>query len=188
MSRNEFNGTVRRMTEVVYKTRGRQCPYCSGEGRTRAVRKDGTPGKAIRVCKPCGGSGVLYEPTREVAGFKIVPRTPFDTASAGFRTDKVTLEERLDELQGDAREFVSAYTRYNALKTYINTFVEGMENNVDDHGFIHPEFMQCVTATGRLSSLTRTFRICHEVIPSQYARWSRVASRTVSSWRATTRN
>ena len=158
MSRNEFNGTVRRMTEVVYKTRGRQCPYCSGEGRTRAVRKDGTPGKAIRVCKPCGGSGVLYEPTREVAGFKIVPRTPFDTASAGFRTDKVTLEERLDELQGDAREFVSAYTRYNALKTYINTFVEGMENNVDDHGFIHPEFMQCVTATGRLSSRNPNFQ------------------------------
>ena len=61
-------------------------------------------------------------------------------------------------MQGDAREFVSAYTRYNALKTYINTFVEGMENNVDDHGFIHPEFMQCVTATGRLSSRNPNFQ------------------------------
>ena len=158
MSAAEFKGTVRRQTDVVYKTRGEQCPKCSGEGRTRALRKDGTPGKAIRICKPCGGAGVLYVPTGQVAGFKIVPRTTWDTASAGFRTDKVTLEERLDELRGDAREFVSAYTRYNALKTYINTFVEGMENNVDDHGFIHPEFMQCVTATGRLSSRNPNFQ------------------------------
>ena len=158
MSAAEFKGTVRRQTDVVYKTRGEQCPKCSGEGRTRALRKDGTIGKAIRICKPCGGAGVLYVPTGQVAGFKIVPRTTWDTASAGFRTDKVTLEERLDELRGDAREFVSAYTRYNALKTYINTFVEGMENNVDDHGFIHPEFMQCVTATGRLSSRNPNFQ------------------------------
>ena len=158
MSAAEFKGTVRRQTDVVYKTRGEQCPHCAGEGRTRALRKDGSIGKAIRICKPCGGAGVLYVPTGQVAGFKIVPRTTWDTASAGFRTDKVTLEERLDELRGDAREFVSAYTRYNALKTYINTFVEGMENNVDDHGFIHPEFMQCVTATGRLSSRNPNFQ------------------------------
>ena len=158
MSDKEFRGTVRRMTDVVYRTKGQQCPRCAGEGRTRALRKDGTPGKAVRVCKPCGGSGVLYVPTGQVAGFKLVPRNTWDTAAAGFRADKVTLEERLDELQGDAREFVSAYTRYNALKTYINTFVEGMENNVDDHGFIHPEFMQCVTATGRLSSRNPNFQ------------------------------
>ena len=135
MAEKEFRGTVRRMTDVVYKTKGQQCPKCSGEGRTRALRKDGTPGKAIRVCKVCGGSGVLYVPTGQVAGFKMVPRNTWDTAAAGFRADKVTLEERLDELQGDAREFVSAYTRYNALKTYINTFVEGMENKVIEGAF-----------------------------------------------------
>ena len=81
-----------------------------------------------------------------------------DTASAGFKTDKVTLEDRLSELDGDGREFCEAYIRYNALRTYLSTFVEGMKNNVDEDSFIHPEFMQCVTATGRLSSRNPNFQ------------------------------
>ena len=81
-----------------------------------------------------------------------------DVASAGFKTDKVTLEERAPELSGPARDFAEAYVRYNALRTYISTFVEGMQNNVDENGFIHPEFMQCVTATGRLSSRNPNFQ------------------------------
>jgi DNA polymerase-1 len=82
----------------------------------------------------------------------------YDTASAGFRTDKDTLEERREELRGDAREFVESYVRYNALRTYLGTFVEGIKNNVDGKKFIHPEFMQCVTATGRLSSRNPNFQ------------------------------
>ena len=79
-------------------------------------------------------------------------------AAAGFRTDKDTLDERRDNLQGDGREFVESYVRYNALRTYLNTFVEGIKNNVDSKGFIHPEFMQYVTATGRLSSRNPNFQ------------------------------
>jgi len=48
--------------------------------------------------------------------------------------------------------------RYNALRMYLGTFVEGMKNNVDDYGIVHPEFMQCVTATGRLSSRNPNFQ------------------------------
>ena len=50
------------------------------------------------------------------------------------------------------------YIRYNALRTYLSTFVEGMKNNVDDHAFIHPEFQQTITATGRLSSRNPNFQ------------------------------
>ena len=158
MGRGEFNQTVRRMTDLVYKTRAETCTSCNGHGRTRVTKKDGTLGKAVRVCRRCDGKGVLYIPTGEVAGFKMSPRNPYDVASAGFRTDKDTLDERAIELSGDAHEFVTGYVRFNALRTYLNTFVEGIKNNVDSKGYIHPEFMQCVTATGRLSSRNPNFQ------------------------------
>ena len=158
MKKTVFASTVRRMTEVVRKTVGSRCAGCIGFGRVRPVNKNGEPSKALRICKPCNGAGVIYTPTSEVAGFKVVPRDPYDTASAGFKTDKTTLEDRAIELSGDAKEFATAYIRYNALRTYLNTFVEGMKNNVDENGIIHPEFMQCVTATGRLSSRNPNFQ------------------------------
>ena len=158
MSAKDFRISVRSNTDVVYKTVGSRCATCLGFGRVRPVRKDGKPSKALRICKTCGGKGVVYMPTSQVAGFKIVPRNVRDVASAGFKTDKETLADRELELSGDAREFASAYVRYNALRMYLGTFVEGMKNNVDDYGFIHPEFMQCVTATGRLSSRNPNFQ------------------------------
>ena len=158
MKRTVFASTVRCMTEVVRKTVGSRCAGCIGFGRVRPVNKNGEPSKALRICKPCNGAGVIYTPTQEVAGFKLVPRDPYDTAAAGFKTDKTTLEDRAIELSGDAKEFATAYIRYNALRTYLNTFVEGMKNNVDENGIIHPEFMQCVTATGRLSSRNPNFQ------------------------------
>ena len=158
MRNTDFVRYVRKMTDIVYKTVGKQCEECVGLGRVRLPRKDGSLGKAKRICRKCEGKGVIYLSTGEVAGFKMIPRTPRDTASAGFKTDKVTLDDRLTELEGDAREFCEAYIRYNALRTYLSTFVEGMKNNVDEESFIHPEFMQCVTATGRLSSRNPNFQ------------------------------
>ena len=158
MTRNVFKHNVRNMTDVVYKTIGSQCSSCEGEGRYLFTKKDGTKSSMRRVCKVCKGMGIKYERTREVAGFKLVPRGVNDVASAGFKADKVTLEDRRSELTGEAREFVESYVRYNALRTYLSTFVEGMENNVDDYGFIHPEFMQTITATGRLSSRNPNFQ------------------------------
>lgn len=158
MSGKDFRLAVRNNTDVVFKTIGEQCRTCVGFGRVRPVRKDGTPSKALRICKTCDGKGVVYRPTSDVAGFKMVPRNVRDVASAGFKTDKETLAERELELSGPAREFASSYVRYNALRMYLGTFVEGMKNNVDDYGIVHPEFMQCVTATGRLSSRNPNFQ------------------------------
>jgi hypothetical protein len=91
MSGKEFRTNVSMNTEVIYKTEAERCAGCSGSGRIRLTRKDGTPSKALRICKACGGEGVIYKPTSEVAGFKIIPRNVRDVASAGFRTDKETL-------------------------------------------------------------------------------------------------
>ena len=158
LSKKEFNYTVRDETSILYKTVASKCTACKGQGRKKVVKKDGTEGKAVRVCKPCNGEGILYVPTKEIAGFKIIPRDSWDTASAGFKTDHTTLKERLDELSGDAREFAESYSRYNALRTYLSTFVEGLKNNKDENNIVHPDFMQCVTATGRLSSRNPNFQ------------------------------
>jgi len=158
MNKGEFKHHYLMETEVLYKTRGSQCSDCKGKGRYNPLRKDGTVGKAVRVCKTCDGTGVRYESTGEVAGFKLIPRDPFDTAAAGFKTDKSTLEEVMTDLRGDAREFAEGYVRYSAVRTYLRSFVEGMENNMDADGFIHTEYMQCVTATGRLSSRNPNFQ------------------------------
>ena len=93
MSRAEFKGYVLRETDVVYKTVGSQCQDCGGKGRYNPLRKDGSIGKAVRICKTCDGKGVVYTNTSEVAGFKMVPRDAFDVAAGGFKTDKETLEE-----------------------------------------------------------------------------------------------
>ena len=158
MSGKQFRKTVKDNTRIFYKAEGEQCSDCKGQGRYHPLKKDGTVGKAVRVCKSCGGTGVIYRTTGVVAGFKMIPRNVRDVAAAGFKTDRETLEEQFTELRGDARVFAEKYIRYNALRTYLNTFVEGIKNNVDDHGFIHPEFMQCVTATGRLSSRNPNFQ------------------------------
>jgi DNA polymerase I-like protein with 3'-5' exonuclease and polymerase domains len=158
MTPKQFRRSVSDNTKIFYKAVGSQCTDCRGEGRFNPLKKDGTVGKAVRICRSCDGSGVIYRSTGEIAGFKMVPRNVRDVAAAGFKTDRETLEERALELSGTARVFAEKYVRYNALRTYLNTFVEGIKNNVDDKGFIHPEFMQCVTATGRLSSRNPNFQ------------------------------
>ena len=158
MKQSEFKHAVSDNTTVIRRTIGSQCMHCEGTGRVSFTRKDGSISKAKRICSACNGKGITYVDTGKTAGFKISPRGVADVAAGGFKTDKETLEQRLDDLSGEAKEFVAAYIRYSAIRTYLSNFVDGMFNNLDHDDFIHPEFMQCVTATGRLSSRNPNFQ------------------------------
>ena len=158
MSPTLFKDTVKQLAPVVLKTRGERCTHCNGTGRIRSRLKSGALSKVQTKCKVCGGTGVVYTHLREAAGLRVIPRGPEDTAAAGFKTDKETMSQIRLELEGKAREFVDKYTRYSMIRTYLNTFVDSLEKYQDDRGFIHPNFNQCVTATGRLSSSRPNFQ------------------------------
>lgn len=158
MKHAEFKRAVSDNTTVVRRTIGSQCSECSGQGRLSFTKKDGTQSSQRRICKRCDGVGMTYVDTGKTAGFKLSPRGVMDIAAGGFKTDKDTLEQRLDDLTGEARDFVESYIRYSAIRTYLSNFVDGIANNLDSNGYIHPEFMQCVTATGRLSSRSPNFQ------------------------------
>jgi DNA polymerase I-like protein with 3'-5' exonuclease and polymerase domains len=158
MSRRVFVDVVKRLAPVQRKTQGKPCSECGGHGRKKAYTKAGKISKIQKKCAPCGGVGVIYTDLPEAAGLKVVPRNPYDVASAGFKTDKQTLMELSYSQEGVAKEFIDKYMRYSQIRTYLNTFVESLESYQDEECFIHPQFMQCVTSTGRLSSRAPNFQ------------------------------
>ena len=65
----------------------------------------------------------------------------------GFSTDADTLEEI-----APLHPIVNDVLQYRFLTKLDSTFVEGLLKQRDGNGRIHSRFMQCVTATGRISS------------------------------------
>src|SRR5690606_39011485 len=57
-----------------------------------------------------------------------------------------------------AVEFLTKKKRLNAVNTYLNSFVGGIERWTRDDGILHPNFNQCVARTGRLSSSDPNFQ------------------------------
>ena len=153
-----FAEHVKTLAPAQKKTLGKQCFSCSGAGKLYFTKKDGSRSVNQRACKQCKGAGVLYTVLQNVAGLKIRPRGTQDVSASGFKTDQTTLEDRMLEFEGQAKEFVEKYTRYSRIRTYLNTFVEGIDKGKDENGIIHPQFMQCVTSTGRLSSRNPNFQ------------------------------
>ena len=49
-----------------------------------------------------------------VAGFQQRPRSVYDIAEAGFRTDKLTLTKIAGEAEGEFKTFIDAIVRHNA--------------------------------------------------------------------------
>ena len=158
LSRTQFTRMVAQMTQPIYKTRSHQCIHCSGQGRIQKIKVNGEPYKNLSPCHHCSGTGIIYEETKARAGFTLNPSFVSDVSEGGFKTDRVTLGKLTNTDDAELNEFIECITRYNALETYLNTFVEGIKSHCNKDGSLHPKFMQCVTATGRLSSRDHNFQ------------------------------
>lgn len=154
MSTYEFVNNVKKYTQIIYKTTTVQCQECRGTGKIQRIKVDGLPFAKQSTCSICRQSGIIYIPTKEIAGFKLIPSSAEETAIGGFSTNGEVLERLLLNAKGDAREFLTKYKRANQISTYISTFVMGIKRGIDasTNSIIHTSFMQHVTATGRLSS------------------------------------
>ena len=149
---------VVRQTRLLYKTKVESCNKCGGSGHFYAMKKDGTIGKQRRICKACRGKGVVYIRQKEIAGFKMNINSVDDITVHGFKTDKGMIDKLVSSANSQQKIFVESYSRYNAIKTYLKTFIEGIQKGLDSKDKIHPQFMQCVTSTGRLSSRNPNFQ------------------------------
>ena len=157
-SRLQFRNLVTDNTIPIFKTVAQQCLHCKGKGVIKKIKKDGSPFKNYTKCPDCDGDGYIYSSIAKIAGFRQRPRNVYDIAESGFRTDKLTLNKIAAEAEGEFKEFIDAIVRHNAVDTYLNTFVEGLKNFTNEKGFLHPKFMQAITATGRLSSRDPNFQ------------------------------
>ena len=157
-SLNQFRSLVKANTAPVYKTSASKCLPCDGKGVTKRIKKDGSPYKNYTKCSDCDGDGFIYHKMAKLAGFNQVPKSVYDISESGFRTDKITLSKLSAESEGELREFLDAIVRYNAIDTYLSTFISGIKDHTDGKGMLHPKFMQAVTATGRLSSRDPNFQ------------------------------
>jgi DNA polymerase I-like protein with 3'-5' exonuclease and polymerase domains len=157
-SRQQFRNLVSDNTDLIHRTVAQQCLTCKGKGVIKKIKKDGSPFKNYTKCPDCDGDGYIYTPMAKIAGFRQRPRSVYDIAESGFRTDRITLSKIASEAEGEFKEFIDAIVRHNAVDTYLNTFVEGLKNFTNEKGFLHPKFMQAITATGRLSSRDPNFQ------------------------------
>ena len=168
MTPAQFNAAVRATTKIIYKTDAVSCCDCSGIGtiqKFKMVTKiklgkkykvSGDPYKNRTKCKTCSGLGAIYQSNGIVAGLKMVPDSAFDAAMGGFKTDKETIKRLVAKAEAKnndtAIEFLTKMSRLNAITTYLDSFVAGIEKGTRSDGLLHANFNQCVAATGRLSS------------------------------------
>jgi len=158
LTKSEFVVAVRELTVPIYRTRASQCPTCGGRGHIVQYKKDGTPAKRPSKCKVCDGKGIVYTSTGVIAGLRCVPTGPEIATALGFSTDGDTLDLLKSNGKGRAVEFLTALSRKNAIDTYITTFIGGIKRGIRADGLLHTSFMQCVAATGRLSSRDPNFQ------------------------------
>ena len=156
MKKSAFDAAVKKNSELVYKTTAIQCKNCFGRGYTNFTKKDGTIGKARRICKECNKAGILYIPSKKIAGLKFTPPSSSWVANHGFSTSKTNIE-MLEETakrrnMAEAESFLYKVRRLSALDTYLSSFVEGIETFMKSDNKLHVRLVQHRTTTGRLAS------------------------------------
>ena len=174
MSKSEFAAAVRSTTMVVNRTDAVCCPICNGRGTIqkykmvtrqkngKKYKMQGDPYKNQTKCAECKGAGALYVDNGKVAGLRLNPVNPSFASANGFKTDKHTIKLLISQARGKnnelAIEFLEKVSRLNALSTYLDSFVAGIETWTRHDDILHSNFNQCITATGRLSSSNPNFQ------------------------------
>ena len=144
----------------LYRTKAQQCTSCDGKGKVQKFKVNGDPYLHLQKCFNCEGDGFIYEQLETRAGFggNFLSLSVRDISDGGFKTDKFTLIKVATKGNDELKKFVEKISRYTALDTYLKTFVDGIKKHKTDKNFLYPQFMQCVTATGRLSSRDPNFQ------------------------------
>jgi len=174
MKKSEFSKAVRDTTKIIHKTDALCCSDCNGTGKiqkykTLTRQKNGkkyrVAGEAYKnpsKCTTCAGLGAIYHPTGQIAGLRLNPQSPAFASVNGFKTDKGTIALLISQAKEKgndiAVEFLEKISRLNALSTYLDSFVKGLETWTRHDGILHSSFNQCITATGRLSSSNPNFQ------------------------------
>jgi DNA polymerase I-like protein with 3'-5' exonuclease and polymerase domains len=162
MTPAQFTQAVKLTTFVVNRTTAEHCTTCNGRGSIQKIKKDGTPWKIRTKCVVCVGIGAVYRDNGKIAGLKLTPRTVGDASINGFKTDKDTISSLVSQATAKgnllAVEFLTKSSRLNAVTTYLDSFVKGIQTWTRPDGLLHSNFNQCITATGRLSSSNPNFQ------------------------------
>ena len=162
MNDAQFKRAVRATTKVIQRTQARCCDVCDGRGKVQLIKKNGEPYKNLSKCKNCAGVGAFYDPTGVTAGLKLNPLGPNYASINGFKTDKHTIKDLIRQAESKdnltAVEFLQKMSRLNAISTYLDSFIQGIETWTRADGLLHTNMNQCITATGRLSSSNPNFQ------------------------------
>lgn len=156
MNMRDFVDNVKRMTNQTLRTEVRKCLNCTGAGSIRKLRKDGSPFKNTNKCKSCLGAGVIYVELNEIGGLRMKPMNVAYTTISGFSTAQGFLEDLINQAtesgKVDAVEFLQKLMRLSSISSHLSNFVGGIKSFKQSDNILHPNFNQCITSTGRLSS------------------------------------
>lgn len=162
MNKSEFSKAVRSTTRIVQRTEAICCSVCDGRGIIRKFKVNGEPYKNMSKCVSCSGNGAHFVSTGKTAGLMLNPADPSYASINGFKTDKTTIKSLINQAKAKkndvAVEFLTKLSRQNALTTYLDSFIKGIKTWTRPSGFLHTNFNQCITATGRLSSSNPNFQ------------------------------